>query len=180
MTANDNPPYNPHQDARNSKGRYTRTPEAVARDVEAARLYYDEGLTYRQIAAHFGWKQHTSALDAVNRALRDAAQPAKGFRDRRDRELQFLWDAAMEIFNNHHVVVSNGRIIELDGTPLQDDGPRLQALEQLRKINESRRKLDGTDAPSRVSVEAEQLGRDISRLLDSALGPDDDGDDPDA
>lgn len=182
MAADHAPRGNPHQHARNGKGRYIRTPESIARDAEAARLYYDEHLTYRQIADHMGWKDHTSALDAVNRAFRDIAQaqPTTGIRDRRDRELQFLWDAAMDIFNNHHVVVSNGRIIELDGQPLQDDGPRLQAIEQLRKINESWRKLDGTDAPSRVSVEAEQLGRDISRLLDTALGPDDDGDDPDA
>ena len=179
-TNDDTPKGNPNQQARNARGRYHRTPEAVARDAEAARLYYEEKLTYREIAEHFGWKYHTSALDAVNRALRDAAEPAKGIRERRERELQFLWDAAMDIFNNHHVVVSNGRVVELDGEPIQDDGPRLQAVEQLRKINESWRKLDGTDAPSRVSVEAEQLGREIGRLLDAAMGPEADGDDTDA
>lgn len=171
---------NPNQDARNHvSGRYVRTPETAARDAEAARLH-GNGWTYQEIANHFGWTHKSSAMDAVNRGIRDAAAPAKGVRDRRERELAFLWESALEILNNHHVVVSNGKVIEINGTPLQDDHPRLQAIEQLRKINESRRKLDGIDAPSRVSVEAEQLGRDISRLLDSALGPDDDGDDPDA
>lgn len=171
---------NPNQDARTHKtGRYVRTPETAARDAEAARLH-GEGWTYQEIADHFGWATKSSAYLAVERALRDVAAPAKGVRDRRDRELQLLWDSALEILNNHHVVVSNGKVIELDGQPLQDDGPRLQAIEQLRKVNESRRKLDGIDAPSRVSVEAEQLGREIGRLLDSVLGEDDDGDDTDA
>ncbi|MEV7389613.1 hypothetical protein [Streptomyces sp. NPDC091215] len=171
---------NPNQDARSRQGRYVRTAETVARDAEAARLH-GEGWTYQEIADHFGWANKSSSHLAVERALRDVAAPAKGVRNRRERELQLLWDSALEILNNHHVVVSNGRIIELDGQPLQDDGPRLQAIEQLRKVNESWRKLDGIDAPSRVSVEAEQLGREISRLLDATLGPDgDDGDDPDA
>lgn len=170
---------NPNQDARNGWGRYIRTPETAARDAEAARLHGEEGLTYQEIANHFGWKHHSSAHEAVERGLRNAAAPAKGARAKRERELQLLWETGMEILNNHHVVVSNGRIIELDGVPLRDDNPRIQVLGQLRQINESLRKLDGTDAPSRVSVEAEQLGKDILKLLDATLGPDD-GDDPDA
>lgn len=176
-----NPRGNPHQEARGNKSsRYVRTPETAARDAEAAHLHGVEGLSYREIAKHFGWSHHSSAMAAVERGLRDAAAPARGAREKRERELQFLWESALQILDNHHVVVSNGRIIELDGQPLQDDSPRLQAIDQLRKINESWRKLDGTDAPSRVSVEAEQLGRDILKLLDTELGPDDDGDDPDA
>lgn len=159
---------NPNQSARSKQGRYHRTPEAVARDAEAARLYYEEKLSYRQIAEHFGWKWHSSAMDAVARALRDVAEPTRGVRDRREAELQLLWDSAMEIFNNHHVVVSNGRVIELDGQPLPDDAPRLQALDQLRKINESWRKLDGTDRPAKVEhsggVKYEVVGVDPENL----------------
>ncbi|MGW1616366.1 hypothetical protein ACWCQZ_44360 [Streptomyces sp. NPDC002285] len=173
---------NPNQNARSPKGQYRRTPETVARDAEAARLYGEEGWNYQQIADHFGLSHRSNAMDSVNRGYRDAAAPAKGARERRERELQLLWESGLEILNNHHVVVNNGRIIELDGVPLKDDNPRIQVLGQLRQINESMRKLDGIDAPSRVSVEAEQLGRDILKLLDTALGPDssDDGDDPDA
>lgn len=168
---------NPNQDIRTPQGRYRRTAETAARDAEAARLY-DEGWTYREIAAHFGWAHHSSAAEAVDRALAAISAPAKPLRDKRARELQLLWEAGMEILNNHHVVVSHGKIIEVDGKPLRDDNPRIQVLGQLRQINESMRKLDGTDQPSRVSVEAEQLGRDILKLLDSELGPD--GDDTDA
>jgi hypothetical protein len=172
---------NPKQDKRSkTTGRFVRSPETAARDAEAARLYGDEGLTYQQIADHFGWATKNVAFDAVRRAYRDLAAPAKAARDRRTAELELLWETGLEILNNHHVVVNNGRIIELDGEPLRDDNPRIQVLGQLRQINESMRKLDGTDAPSRVSVEAEQLGRDILKLLDATLDPDDPGDDPDA
>lgn len=173
-----NGPGNPNQASRTPRGQYRRTPETIARDAEAARLYHEEGLTYQEIADHFGIASRSNAHQAVQRALRDVAAPAKGARERRERELSLLWETGLEILNNHHVVVSHGKIIEVDGVALRDDGPRIQVLGQLRQINESFRKLDGTDAPSRVSVEAEQLGRDILRLLDTELGPD--GDDPDA
>lgn len=168
---------NPNQDARDGNGRYKRTAASAARDAEAARMW-DEGCRYREIADHFGWASHASAQEAVERGIRDAAAPAKGAREKRERELQLLWEVGLEILNNHHVVVNNGRIIELDGEPLRDDNPRIQVLGQLRQINESLRKLNGDDAPNRISVDAEQVGRDILKLLDSELGPD--GDDTDA
>lgn len=178
-----NPPGNPNQNARSkATGRYVRTPETVARDAEAARLH-GLGLTYREIGEQLGYSEHSSVRAAINRAHRDLAEPARPSRDKRAQELDMLWEYAEDILNREHVVVSNGRVIEIDGIPLKDDGPNLAAITELRRINESRRKLDGDDAPSRVSVEAEQLGRDIARLLDNVLGPessDGDGDDTDA
>lgn len=162
---------NPNQDARSNRGRYNRTPEAVARDAEAARLYYDEQLTYREIADRFGWKQHTSALHAVNRALRDVAEPTTAIRDRRDRELQFLWDAAMEIYNRRHILVSHGQVARMDGEPIEDDGPRLQALEQLRKVNVEWRKLHGSDAAVKADVtvhEVTQQDLELQEMLREA------------
>lgn len=146
-----NPRGNPNQDARgNITARYVRSPETAARDAEAARLYGIEGLSYREIARHFGWSHHSSAMAAVERGLRDAAAPARGAREKRERELQFLWESAMEILDSEHVVVSNGRVVELNGEPIPDSSPRLQAIDQLRKINAEWRKLDGTDRPAKV------------------------------
>lgn len=171
---------NPNQDARNQKtGRYVRTAETIERDAEAARLW-GYGWTLGMIGEQLGFSQRSSVREAIDRAHRDLAEPARPSRERRARELDMLWEYAEEILNREHVVVSHGRIIEVDGVALKDDGPNLQAITELRRINESRRKLDGDDAPSRVSVEAEQLGRDIARLLDATLGPDGDGDEPDA
>ncbi|WP_435279323.1 hypothetical protein [Streptomyces sp. 1222.5] len=143
--------------ARDKMGRYHRTPEAIARDAEAAHLYFEVRLSYRQIAEHFGWKNHTSALQAVNRALRDVAEPTKELRDRRDCELQFLWDAAMDIYNQRHIVVSHGQVAKMNGEPIEDHSPKLQALEQMRKINAEWRKLHGSDAAVKADVTVHEV-----------------------
>jgi len=176
-----------------TSARFTRSPETARRDAEACELRA-QGWTYRRIGEHFGISYKT-AFDAVQRALHDIIkEPAEAARqfelDRLDGELErlaTLETAAREVLERHHVTVANnGTIVHHDGEPLLDDAPVLAAIdrllkieEQRRKNGESRRKLLGLDAPSRVSVEAEQLGREISRLLDAALGPDD-GDDADA
>ncbi|MEU1445498.1 hypothetical protein [Streptomyces mirabilis] len=181
-----------HQRARNHRG-FVRSPETARRDAEACELR-SKGWTYRQIADHFGISSRT-AWEAVQEALKaivkEPAEAALQFElDRLDAELVRLGEleeAAREILDRHHVTVANnGQIVHHDGAPLLDDGPVLQAIDRLLKIEdqrrrngESRRKLLGMDAPSRVSVEAEQLGREISRLLDTALG-EDAGDDADA
>lgn len=162
---------NPNQDARSGRGQYVRTPEAIARDTEAARLYFEEHLSYRQVAKEMGYKHHSSAMEAINRVMRTANQPAQELRDRRDRELQFLWDAAMEIFNKQHVVVSFGKVIERDGEPLEDNGPKLQALDQLRKINAEWRKLHGADQPVRLEAtvhEVTQQDLELQEMLREA------------
>lgn len=162
---------NPNQDARNRGGHYHRTPEAIARDTEAARLYYDEHLSYREVAERLGWKYKSSALRAVNRVIREAGAPAREIRDRRDRELQFLWDAAMEIYEKHHIVVSNGRVMEHKGEVLEDNGPRIQALDQLRRLNIEWRKLHGTDAAVKVDAtihEVTQQDLELQEMLREA------------
>jgi hypothetical protein len=155
---------NPNQDARSGRGQYVRTPEAIARDTEAARLYFEEHLSYRQVAKQMGYKHHSSAMEAINRVMRTANQPAQELRDRRDRELQFLWDAAMEIFNKRHLVVSFGKVIERDGEPLEDEGPRLQALDKLLKINAEWRKLHGADAAVKVEATVHEVTQEDIEL----------------
>lgn len=188
---------NPNQDARNtSNGRYVRSPATVARDAQAADLR-TKGHTYQQIADQLDYADKKSAYDAVQRAMHDVirepAEAALNFElARLDAELGRLTgleEAAREVLERNHVTIANnGQVVHHDGEPLIDDAPVLQAIDRLLKIEEqrrrngeSRRKLLGMDAPSRVSVEAEQLGREIGRLLDATLGPDEDnGDDPDA
>lgn len=166
---------NPNQDARNQKtGRYVRTTETIERDAEAARLW-GYGWTLGMIGEQLGFSRRSSVREAIDRAHRDLAEPARPSRERRARELDMLWEYAQEILNREHVVVSHGKIIEVDGVALKDDGPNLQAITELRRINESRRKLDGDDAPSRLSIDAQQLGAEINALLDRATkGPADD------
>lgn len=172
---------NPNQDARTTSGQYIRTIETAQRDAQAAALRA-EGKTYLQIAEELGVSK-SAAIEACRRAVRDAVQgPGRQLVDLEVTRLETMYDQVLDILAKDHPVVSHGRIVtDSTGQPLTDDELKLKAVDRLLRTRESFRKLLGLDAPSRVSVEAEQLGREIGRLLDATLGPDgDDGDDTDA
>ncbi|WP_327246560.1 hypothetical protein [Streptomyces sp. NBC_01320] len=140
----DNPLSRPHD----GKGRFVRTLTTAERDAEAARLR-SSGWTYPRIAAELGFNHKADAYNAVKRVL-DATVREAGD-DLRALELDRLDDmyaAAMEVLEREHVTVSNGRVVSLDdGTPLPDDGPVLQAIDRLLRIQERRARLLGLDAP---------------------------------
>ncbi|AVH59996.1 MULTISPECIES: hypothetical protein [Streptomyces] len=71
---------------------------------------------------------------------------------------------AKQVLDRHHITVNNGRVISIDGEPLQDDGPVLAAIDRLikiedarRKNNESQRKLLGLDAPTKVDAQVTEV-----------------------
>lgn len=153
-----------------ANGKFIRGDEAVARDAEAARLR-GRGLSYRAIARELQYASVSSAHDAVGRAFRDTlAEPAEQARAVELARLEDAHDAALAVLVREHITVSHGKIITVkddDGNevPLIDDAPVLQALDRIRTLSESRRKLLGLDAPSRVSVDAENLGQEVADLL---------------
>lgn len=166
-----------HNEIRDGKGRYIRTLTAAARDAEAARLR-GQGWSYQRIADELGWTNKGDAHHAVQRVLQETVQEAGDELRAMERErLDRLSEAAWTVLERQHVTVSNGQIVRLDGKPLVDDAPVLQAIDRLLRISESRRKLDGIDAPSRVSVDALTLGEEITGILDRLAGTIPDGDD---
>jgi hypothetical protein len=73
--------------------------------------------------------------------------------------LDTLEQAALKVLERHHITVNNGRVIVVDGEPLLDDGPVLQAIDRLVKIEGERqrnaaslRQLFGLDAPTKVEA----------------------------
>lgn len=160
---------NPDQDSRNSKGQYVRTAEGAERDARAVDLRA-EGWTYRRIAEELGYSSHTAVMQACRRAVRDITKgPAEKLLALHVERLETLYEAALEVAEREHVVVSHGKIIrDDDGIPLRDSGPKLAAIREARATLESFRKLAGIDAPSRVSIDAQQLGDEINALLDRA------------
>jgi hypothetical protein len=163
---------------RGPDGKYIRSPETAERDAYAASLRA-KGYSYRAIGAEMG-VEATTAHEAVQRALRDIVQePAEDAKrlelERLDEQL-LRYDGmramVMRTLENRHYTVSSGKLICLDDEPLEDDGFVLQAADRLRQIEESKQKaaerrarLLGLDAPQRVSVEAENIGREIGELL---------------
>jgi hypothetical protein len=105
----------------------------------------------------------------VQRALSEiVAEPAAAAVAFELERLDHLYQAALAVLEAQHITVSNGRVIELDGVPLPDDGPVLQAIDRLVRISESRRKLLGLDQPVKAQVSGgltyEVVGVDMEQL----------------
>lgn len=64
-----------------------------------------------------------------------------------------------------HVLVQQGRVILQDGVPVEDARFILECIDRLNRLEESISKLLGTHAAQRFSVEADQLGSEISQLI---------------
>lgn len=144
----DDPNARPHD----GWGRFLPTLQGAERDAEAARLR-SRGWSYPRIAAELGWQHRADAWNAVKRVL-DATVREAGDQVRAielDR-LDTLYTAATEVLERRHITVSNGRIITLGDEPLPDDGPVLQAIDRLLKIQERRSKLLGLDAPTKQNI----------------------------
>lgn len=158
---------------RNGKGRFDRSIHTVERDAAAADLRANNK-TYKEIAAELGFCDKGEAWRAVQRAKQDVARvPVAKLIQREAEQLDELYVAALEVLERDHVMVSHGRIVKGDDDqPLLDDGPKLAAIRELRALRESYRKLFGTDAPSRVSVDAQQIGAEISALFDRVADDD--------
>lgn len=168
---------------RSGGGQFVRTPEQAERDAYAASLR-SKGYGYRAIGEELG-VDPSSAYDAVQRALKEIVQePAEEAKklelERLDEQL-LRYDGmramVMRTLENRHYTVSSGKLIFLGDEPLEDDSFVLAAADRLRQIEESKQKaaerrarLLGLDAPQRVSVDAENIGREIGELLASMGG----------
>ena len=152
--------------ARDGLGRYIRTVEAIERDAEALRLR-SRGKTLKHIAETLGYATQSNVCEAISRATADIiAEPAMEVVRQQTELLNHLTDQAMAVLERHHVTISGGRIV-YDGpeptedeedtrSPLLDDGPVLQAIATLLRIQERRSKLLGLDAPQRVDATVHQ------------------------
>lgn len=142
----------PKKQPRDGNNRFIRTPDSARRDAQAAELRA-EGRSYQQIADELGLANKGSAHHAVRRALRDISEkPAQAVRDLELRRLDAMYEAVMEVLERRHVTVSHGKVIDLDGEPLIDDGPVLQAVDRLLKIQARRAALLGLDAETKVNL----------------------------
>ncbi|MFE2382197.1 helix-turn-helix domain-containing protein [Streptomyces misionensis] len=149
MTAtNDNPPRG-HK-SRDGNGKFSRTVEGAERDAEAARLHA-QGLNYVEIGDHFGITRQ-AAMRAVQRAVREVVQDAgEEVLKLHINRLEYLYEKALEILEDDHILVSHGRIVTDDaGNTFPDTAPKLAAIREARATLESFRRLTGMDKPNKV------------------------------
>ncbi|QQZ56869.1 hypothetical protein IFE09_27100 [Streptomyces microflavus] len=158
----DDPQARPH----GGDGQFVRSLTTAQRDAEAARLR-SLGWSYPRIAAELGFNHRADAHNAVKRVLketvREAGENVRALElERLDAELARLADVEREVWTvlkRKHVTVSNGQVIRVDGEPLLDDAPVLQAADRLVKIEDARRRngkrraeLLGLDAPTKQHI----------------------------
>ena len=142
------------------------------RDREAARLKA-MGWSLEDIAEELGLTDRATgdfdprrAAAAVKRGLSLVHQVT--IDDKRLEQLQHyemmkrhIWDS----LNSEHVLVQQGRVIFHNEMPVEDKRFALECFDRLNRIEESISKLLGTQAAQRFSVEADQLGTEISQLI---------------
>lgn len=154
------------QTPRSSNGRYLPSPDTPTRIQHALDMRRD-GATYRQIAAALDVDvktAHTWVTDTLKATVKESAQQLLTLElERLDAELErlnTLEDAARAVLERQHVTVSHGHIVcDESDEPLPDDGPVLQAIDRLVRIEDARRrngerraKLLGLDAEKKVNV----------------------------
>jgi transcriptional regulator with XRE-family HTH domain len=152
---------------RDGKGHYERNIDHVSRNAEAARLRRD-GLTYRQIAEALGTDSGTAyraveqAMDAV---IREPAEQVIAYTLRNlAAERSRLMDLRAEIepmMTRAPATVQHGKVVydEVTGEPVPDREFLLKVADrlikiddQLRRNDESRRRLEGLDQPAKTNV----------------------------
>jgi hypothetical protein len=166
-----------HVRQRNGRGRFVPSLDTAARDAAAARMR-ERGVPYDTIVDELKFDSAGSAANAVRRALRatrtEDTEDAKALALRR---LDFMYSAALAVLEARHYTVSDGCLVYLGGKvlrdedgnivkdargramyddhvePLLDDGPVLQALDRLVRIEARRAAIEGYDAPAKSRIE---------------------------
>jgi hypothetical protein len=146
--------------------------KTVERDAAAAQYLADHpGTRFQELADRFGYYDRGEAWRGIQRAKQEVLRPAvERLIQTESEQLDELYVMAMEIIERNHVVVSHGRIVYGDdGNPLQDDGPRMQAIQTAIRIRESYRRLHGVDQPTKSEVSGavryEVVGVDPNALM---------------
>jgi hypothetical protein len=147
-----------------------RSAETMERDARAADLFR-RGLSYRQIGAELGVSGH-SAFEAVRRAAMDAARDSLAnaealtlMLERQQDYRRLVWRVATA--KHYHVTQTGAMAKGPDGQPLIDDGPVLQAVDRLEKIDDMEAKLRGLYAAARSRVEViteDAVDAELNRL----------------
>ena len=170
----------------------SRAKRATIADRRARLVQFRlEGRRYDDIYEELGYSSPSAASKDFNRALEQniAEQRAsmEVYREleilRLDAELQRLdrlYTKVEKILDKFHVTVQFGKVIELDGQPLEDDSPVLAAADRLVRIDDARRrnaerraKLLGLDKPQQIEVlTIDAIDAQIAELTDKLAAAD--------
>lgn len=124
----------------------------ITRDTEAL-AYRARGWTYDRIANEMSYTDRSAARKAVERALaRDIRESNEEAKALLLLDLNAAKQAVWAVLEANHLVISDGRVVKLDDTPIPDDDPVLRAVDRLVKIDQEIAKIYGAYAPTRSEV----------------------------
>lgn len=136
-------------------GRSPEQQEASARQAAEVMRLRRQGVTFEAIGGHLGvtrqraHKIYTDALKAI------PAQEVAEYRAEQAERLDEMLRRAYEVLERKHITVSNGKVIYLDGAPMEDDAPTLLAIKTVLAIEERRARLFGLDTPVKQQIGGE-------------------------
>jgi hypothetical protein len=117
------------------------------------------GHSFDECATRLGYSSRSAATKDFTRVFEQVTVEQRASAEvYREVELARLDDltvtATRVLLTKHYVTTQGGRLVEHPetGLPLLDDGPVLQAIDRLLKIQDRRAKLLGLDSPQRVEV----------------------------
>lgn len=141
------------------------------------------GKSFDECAAGLGYSSKSAATKDFSRALEGTMAEQSASREvyrevellRLDEELDrlnTLYERTEVLLDRENVAISAGRVVLLDSQPVPDDGPYLQIIDRLLRIEEARRrngerraKLMGLEAAQRVEVlTIDDIDANIRRL----------------
>jgi hypothetical protein len=129
---------------------------------EAAALTGGTPRTYSSMAAWKAVQRHQAEMPVEDRQMQ---------RQLGADRLEELYQAAKRIYvSRHYVVSTTGRVVTgPDGTtPLEDHGPKLAAVREMRALEESRRKLFALDAKPSLNTFSEDDADTLLAALQQA------------
>ena len=143
------------------------------RDSEALALKA-RGWTYDRIAGEMGYSDRSGARKAVERSMansvRETTEAAKTLLI---ADLEAAKQAVWAVLEANHLVISEGRVVTLDGDPLPDDEPVLKAVDRLVKIDQELAKIYGAYAPAKHEVRTiDAIDARLLELADSLASVD--------
>lgn len=142
------------------------------RDREAAKLSA-QGWSAVDICEHLqlfdrntGEPDTRKAVAAIRRGLSMVHQfSVDEKRSEQLHALEMMKRHLWESLDHKHVLVQQGRVILVDGIPVEDRRFVLETFDRLLKIEQQQMDLLGTKAAQRFSVEADQIGGEITSLI---------------
>lgn len=147
-----------------SKARRAATAARRAKAIEM-RL---SGQSFETITKELGYNSRAAASQDITRALEasiaEQRASAEVLREQELLRLDLLWQEAWRILKTEHYILHQGTVVDKDGKPLIDDGPLLQTMDRMLRIQERRSKFLGLDSASRHEVSISEIDDEIRRL----------------